>query len=496
MTTSGVSRRTKVATAPDILAHVPIDRAAGVPLHQQIYDGVRHAILSGSLRPGQRLPSTRTLATELKVSRLPVLTAYDQLLHEGYLDGRVGSGTFVSAAMPDDVMRSIPLSSRSSATPAKRGSPAKGRTRGEGGLKPFRVSLPALSAFPHTTWARLVARHAHAMKPALMAYGNPAGLGALRSAIAEHLRTARAVRCEADQVLIVSGSQAALRICASVLLKRGDSVAIEEPGYQGARVALGTTGAQIVPVSVDDDGVDVSALAALGNRIRAAYVTPSHQYPLGASMSAARRLALLDWAGRRNAWIIEDDYDSEYRYVSRPLGALQGMDDHARVVYVGTFSKVLFPALRIGYVVVPSTLWNDFIDAREAFDLFSPTLYQLALTDFLNEGHFARHLRRMRTLYLSRRKALLAGLARHCDGLLTVHNADAGLHIATLLANGVNDVAVVERMVQRGLTATALSTCYAGSATRSGLLLGFGGWSERRIGEATAVLAEILREFA
>jgi GntR family transcriptional regulator/MocR family aminotransferase len=205
-------------------------------------------------------------------------------------------------------------------------------------------------------------------------------------------------------------------------------------------------------------------------------------------------LALLDWADRHGAWVIEDDYDSEYRYVSRPLGALQGMDVHGRVVYVGTFSKVLFPALRIGYMVVPQPLWREFVEAREAFDLFSPTLYQLALVDFLREGHFARHLRRMRTCYLSRRRALLAGLARHCEGLLTVHNADAGLHAATLLPNGVDDVAVVQRMTERGVTATALSSCYAGSQQRSGLLLGFGGWSERRIADAASVLGEVLRE--
>ena len=328
-----------------------------------------------------------------------------------------------------------------------------------------------------------------------MAYGDPAGLGALRSAIAEHLRTARAVRCEAENVLIVSGSQAALRLCATVLVERGDCVAIEDPGYQGARAALGANGAQLAPVPVDDEGIDVAALAALRPRARVAYVTPSHQYPLGASMTAARRLALLDWADRHAAWVIEDDYDSEYRYVSRPLCALQGMDPNGRVVYVGTFSKVIFPALRVGYVVVPPSLWTEFIDAREALDLFSPTLYQLALVDFLREGHFARHLRRMRARYLSRRNALLAGLARHCEGLLEIHNADAGLHVATLLHAGDDDVAVVRRMAERGLTATALSSCYAGSRRRSGLLLGFGGWSERRIADATATLGEILREF-
>jgi GntR family transcriptional regulator / MocR family aminotransferase len=248
----------------------------------------------------------------------------------------------------------------------------------------------------------------------------------------------------------------------------------------------------VVPVPVDQEGMSVASLRRRDERVRVAYVTPSHQYPLGTTMTAARRFALLDWAVRRGAWVLEDDYDSEYRYVSRPLGALQGMDADERVVYIGTFSKVLFPALRVGYLVVPPSLRQRFVDAREAFDLFSPTLYQLALTEFIREGHFARHLRRMRGVYLARRDALLTGLARHCGDRLTVHNADAGLHLAVLLSGGLDDQDVVRRMAGRGLTATALSTCYAGAARRSGLLLGFGGSTERHLLEATRVLAEVL----
>jgi GntR family transcriptional regulator/MocR family aminotransferase len=351
-----------------------------------------------------------------------------------------------------------------------------------------------LDQFPHAAWARLVARHAHALSHAQMAYGDPAGGAPLRAAIAGHLRAARALRCEADEVLIVSGSQAALRLAGAVLLSRGDRVAVEEPGYPLARVALGASGAALVPVRVDQEGLSVAALRRHGGRARAAYVTPSHQYPLGTSMTAARRFALLEWARRYEAWVLEDDYDSEYRYVSRPLGALQGMDRHERVIYIGTFSKVLFPALRLGYLVVPPSLRERFVDAREAFDLFSPTLYQLVLADFLRGGHFARHLRRMRGVYLARRDALLAGLARHCADRLTVVNADAGLHLVALLSAGLDDAEVVRQMAGRGLTATALSTCYAGVARRSGLLLGFGGSTERRLLEATRVLGEVLRK--
>jgi len=470
--------------------HLPIERACGTPIHRQIYEGLRRAILDGFLRPGQRVLSTRALALELEVSRLPVLSAYDQLLHEGYLEGRVGSGTFVSALLPDDLLGS-PLSTAAVARHAPR---PPIRTSGEGRLGPFRMSLPALDQFPHALWARLVARHAHALTHAQMAYSDAAGVVALREAIAAHVRAARAVRCEAEQVLIVSGSQAALRLAAAVLLSRGDRVAVEEPSYPGARAALAASGAELVPVPIDDEGISVASLKKRGGRVRAAYVTPSHQYPLGTSMTAARRFALLDWAQQQNAWVLEDDYDSEYRYVSRPLGALQGMDAHQRVIYIGTFSKVLFPALRVGYLVVPPSLWQRFVEAREAFDLFSPTLYQLALAEFLREGHFARHLRRMRPVYLERRDALLTGLARHCGDRVTVHNADAGLHLAALLPAGFDDREVVRRMAIRGLTATALSTCYAGKAARSGLLLGFGGSTGRRLLEATRTLASILSD--
>jgi GntR family transcriptional regulator/MocR family aminotransferase len=493
MTTLPARQRPKVTASPDILPHLPLDRRMSTPLHRQIYAGLRHAILDGSLRAGQRVPSTRVLADQLTVSRFPVLAAYEQLLHEGYLEGRVGSGTFVSASLPDDALRSSPHSpgaaSAPALRPATRSAPPR---RDEGGLRPFRVSLPALDAFPHAHWSRFVARHAHALSPAQMAYGDPAGLPSLRAAIAEHLRTARAVRCEGEQVLIVSGSQAALRLCAAVLLSPGDRAAVEEPGYHGARTALTAGGATLAPLPVDDEGISVSALAALGRRVAAVYTTPSHQYPLGVSMSAGRRLALLDWAERRKAWVIEDDYDSEYRYVSRPLGALQGMDANERVIYVGTFSKVLFPSIRVGYLVVPPALWPAFLEAREALDLFSPTLYQLALLDFIREGYFLRHLRRMRTLYLARREALLDGLASHCDGRLTVLNADAGIHVSTQLPPGCDDSDVVRRMAARGLTASPLSSCYVGPKRRSGLLLGFGGWDERRIGAATRALGEIL----
>ncbi|HEX7828943.1 MAG TPA: PLP-dependent aminotransferase family protein, partial [Thermoanaerobaculia bacterium] len=355
----------------------PFAPDSATPYYRQIYDGYRAAILAGRLRPGERLPSTRALATELGISRLPVVNAFEQLLHEGYVEGRTGAGTYVSASIPDELAE---------APRANASRPSNALPRESARLGPFRVSLPALDHFPLKLWSRLVAKHAKTMRVEEMAYGDPAGYAPLRVAIADYLRTARSVQCDASQVLIVSGSQMALQVCALALLGRGTKVAIEEPGYPGAHDALQRNGAQLVPVRVDDEGIDVEALSK--KDVRAVYVTPSHQYPLGMSMTVSRRLALLEWARRTRGWILEDDYDSEYRYASRPLGALQGLDTNARVIYIGTFSKVLFPSLRIGYLVVPRDLVDDFIRHRESIDLFSPTLDQIVLTEFLAQGHF------------------------------------------------------------------------------------------------------------
>ncbi len=458
---------------------VTFDNRSGIPFYRQIYDGYRAAILSGHLRPGERLPSTRTLAAELNISRLPVVNAFEQLLHEGYIEGRAGSGTYVKDSIPDELARPVATLPLKTAAPLR---PAPPR------LGPFRVSLPALDRFPLRLWSRLVSKHARQLTIEQMAYGDAAGHAPLRRAVADYLRTSRAVHCDAGEVLIVSGSQMALQICARALLGRGGTVCIEEPGYPGAREALSGTGARIVPIPVDDEGIIVDQI---GRKVRAVYVTPSHQYPLGMSMSASRRLALLEWARRSGAWIIEDDYDSEYRYASRPLGALQGMDTASRVIYIGTFSRVLFPALRLGYVVVPRDLMDSFVRHRESIDLFSPLLEQLVVTEFLTEGHFGRHVRRMRALYEKRRDALVRGLREHAGGLVP-HNIDAGLHIAAFLPEGMDDRMVVKEAAQRGIDAIALSSCYAGSRTKSGLVLGFGGTSERRIAVACRTLGEVL----
>lgn len=478
------------AAASGIVPFLGFDRGRAEPYYSQIYAGFRAAILEGRLRPGQRIPSSRALAHELGISRLPVLNALEQLVHEGFIVGRAGAGSFVSASIPSGKPNRRRIRSPRSA-PAPDGLDGAAP---RGPLGAFRVSLPALDQFPQRTWARLVARHARQLPPELMAYGEPAGYLPLRRAIADYLGTAAAVRCEPGQVLIVAGSQMALQLCARVLLGPGDEALVEEPGYPGARKALAATGAALRPVKVDDEGLIVRDLPTHRSGTSVVYVTPSHQYPLGMSMSASRRLELLAWAQRQQGWIIEDDYDGEYRFASRPLGALQGMDRTGRVLYVGTFSKVLFPALRIGYLVVPGSLAAAFRQQRDALDLFSPTLYQVALAEFLAAGHFSRHLRRMRAIYQQRRDALVAALQRIPGAPLTIANADAGMHLTAWLPAGVDDREIVRRAQARGISAIALSTCYAGRASRPGLVLGFGGVDATRIGPAVEVLAEVVRE--
>jgi GntR family transcriptional regulator/MocR family aminotransferase len=474
---------------------IPFDRSSPVPFYLQIYEGVRAAITSGRLIPGQRLPSTRTLAEELQISRYPVFSAFDQLLQEGYLDGKVGSGTFVRYNIPDEVSR--PIGARrppqhTARTPVLEQTESD-ESRRTSDIGPLAVGSPALDRFPSEIFGRLIRRHATA-PPDLLAYGDPAGYGPLRGAIAEYLRTARAVDCDAGQVLIVSGSQMGLMIAALALTKTESAVGVEEPGYPGARQALCTAGATVIPVAVDKEGIDVAALARLDLPVSLVHITPSHQYPLGMSMGLARRLELLRWAARANAWIIEDDYDSEFRWASRPVGSLQGMDSENRVIYLGTFSKVIFPALRLGYMVLPRQLVDTFLRVRTALDILSPTLSQLAVNDFLRDGQFARHLRRMRAVYMGRRDALLEAIQQDAADVLTVGNTDAGLHVVAFLRDGIDDHDVVRRGASLGIHPSPLSSCYMGPRARAGLLMGFGSSDEPVLQNAVRTLAGVIRD--
>jgi GntR family transcriptional regulator/MocR family aminotransferase len=360
---------------------------------------------------------------------------------------------------------------------------------------PFRAAQPALDEFPADVWAHLVARRSRMLSRQQMMYGDAMGLAALREVLADHLRTVRSVRCTADQIMIVSGSQQALAVAARALVSPGDEVWMEEPGFSGARDALVLAGARLVSVPVDDHGLDVAAGIARRPTVSAAYVTPSHQYPLGVIMSAPRRLQLLDWARRRGAWVLEDDYDSEYRYDNQPIASLQGLDTDQRVVYIGTFSKVLFPALRVGYLVIPPDLVARFGRVRAAMDNSPAPLYQAVLHDFLRDGHFARHFRRMRAIYAERRRALVGAIESELGDAVRITGDRAGMHLVVMLPSGARDREIAVRASRQGISVIPLSSCYASPGrVRPGLLLGYGTTRVSEIPDAVRRLRAVLRD--
>jgi GntR family transcriptional regulator / MocR family aminotransferase len=485
--------------AASFLPPITLDPAKTIPIYHQLYEWFRRAILAGQLRPAQRVPSTRNLAAELGISRIPVSSAYEQLHAEGYFETFVGAGTCVASSIPDDALRPAGGESPGTSPMISRGKARRRISRRVtsmllppqswlDNLGAFRVSLPALEHFPMDSWSRLVHRHLRGQTRRLMAYNDAMGNLAFREAIAEYLGAVRAVRCEPSQILVTTGSQQGLQLSAQVLLDSNDRVWIEEPGYHGARHALRMAGARLVPVGVDDEGLDVRQGIRRDPQARAVYITPSHQYPLGMTMSATRRMLLLNWAARSGAWIMEDDYDSEYRFGGRPIASLQSLDSGARVIYVGTFNKVMFPALRLGYLVVPKDLVRAFSAARDATDVFSSTLYQAVMTDFIREGHFARHIRRMRILYMHRRTGLVEAIHKQLGEKLEVIGAEAGMHLVALLRRGVSDLAVARKAAQMGVSAMPLSACYLKPPARGGLILGYGGTDTQQINEGIAKL--------
>ena len=480
---------------------VGLDRVSAVPIHRQIYEGLRRYILEGRLAPGARLPSTRMLAEGMGVSRSTVVSAFSGLLAEGYLEGKVGSGTYVSRSLPEDMLRVCAGRTGDSGHRRTRGLSRRGEvlastpataSRDRGGARAFRPGVSALDEFPFEEWSRLVSRRWRNPSRELLGYGDPAGYRPLREAIADHLGASRAVRCSPGQVIVVSGSQQALDLTARVLVDPGDAAWVEDPGYVGARGALLGAGINVVSVPVDEEGLDVAAGEEKKPQARLACVTPSHQYPLGVTMTLPRRLELLRWADRSDAWIVEDDYDSEYRYSGRPLEALQGLDGAGRVVYVGTFSKVLLPSIRLGYLVVPPDLVDAFVAARELTDRHSPSIEQAVMADFIVEGHFARHIRRMRTLYAERQDALVEAAREELAGLLEVRPAEAGMHLLGRLPEGTDDRQASRLAAKQGVEVPPLSLHGIEASQRPGLLLGYAAVESREIREGVRRLAAAL----
>jgi GntR family transcriptional regulator/MocR family aminotransferase len=484
-------------------AALNLNAAAAEPLYQQLYAEIRGAILAGRLAPGTRLPSSRALAASLEVARATVVSAFDQLIAEGYLESRAGSGTYVAHSLPDDLLHAgAPATALRPADAPGPGLSRRGRALAatrvgasppeQGAPRPFQYGAPDLAGLPLELWSRLAARHFRSPAPELLTYGDPAGYWPLRKAIAAYLAAARGVRCAPEQVIVVSGSQQGLDLAARLLLDPGDKVWMEDPGYLGARGALQAGGAELVPVPVDAEGLDVAAGARLAPSARLAYVTPSHQFPLGATMSLSRRLALLAWARAANAWVLEDDYDSEYRYAGRPLAALQGLDDAGRVIYIGTFSKVLFPSLRLGYLVAPPALADAFAAARALADRHPPGVLQAIVADFVTEGHFVRHIRRARERYAERQAALVAA-ARPLAGRLEVAAAAAGMHLVGVLPPGADDRAVAGAAERYGVHATPLSAYAIRPLPRGGLVLGYSAFTPSKLRDAAARLGQALR---
>ncbi|GAB5534882.1 MAG: PLP-dependent aminotransferase family protein [Rubricoccaceae bacterium] len=479
--------------SPGLLT-VPLDPSAPDTLHRQLYEGLRVRMVDGRLRPGQRLPASRTLAADLDVARGTVVAAYDQLLIEGYIVSRPGAGTFVADALPEDFFLST--DERTGETSPGAVSPARSSERSRavvaasipydvpGSVRPLRPCLAPIDQFPRDRWAKLSAALVRELPVEALGYGDPQGYGPLREAIAEYLGAARGVRCSASQILITGGSQQALWLAAQVLLDVGNSVWVEDPGYGGVRVALATVGADAVPVPVDADGLVVNEGIRLAPNARMAVVAPAYQYPLGVTMSLSRRVELLRWAHARGGWIVEDDYDGEYRYAGDPLATLHSLDPEGRVLYIGTLSKVLAPALRMGYIVVPPGLVESFVRAKDAANGHAPTLAQATLARFIDEGDFGRHLRRMRRTAASRRDALVNALRK---GGLAVDAPPAGLQL--YLDRGPDASEVEGRAAVAGITVVAPAR--EGSAP-TGLVLGFAAFREGQIRWAARELLRVL----
>ena len=466
-------------------------RRKGTPAARWLYESLRQAILEGRLDLGARLPTTRELAREYDLARGTVVTAFENLKAEGYVHATVGSGTFVACELPDSLMIAPRARPALVAAPKRRLSAAARRVQplfgyAEGRAPAFRLGQPALDRFPTTLWAQVAARRMRMASAKLLLGCDAMGHVPLRKAIADYLVTARGARCTFDQVAIVSGTLEALGIVTRLLADPGERVVVEDPGYTGAKLAIEAAGARTVPVPVDDEGLVVDPRRMNGARL--VYVTPAHQYPLGVSMCVTRRLALLDWARAADATIFEDDYDSEFRYCGPPMPSMQGLDTADRVVFSGSFSKVLFPSLRLAYVVLPGDLIEPFRATVSVTSRHAPLLDQAVLADFIEGGHFGRHIRRMREVYAERHSALMDGADAELKGLLELCSIEAGLQTIGRLRDGVDASLVAVEAEKRGIEVKPVGTTH--------LLVGFAAVEPSETRRGLRVLREVIESVA
>jgi GntR family transcriptional regulator / MocR family aminotransferase len=459
-----------------------------------LYSELRSAILEGRLAPGARLPSSRDFAAQYQLSRGTVVSVLERLQAEGYVTPRVGFGTSVNrveAAPPARPSTTTPAYIRRVIATCKRPQPWIDLAFADA-IRPFRIGVPDLHEFPSEVWGRIAANRARNFRSWLRKGGDRRGYRPLCDAIAEYLQTSRGVKCTAEQVVIVSGIQQALDLLARFLLKKGDRIWMEDPAYFGARIAFENAGATIVPVPVDDEGLSVSAGIRASPAAKGAYVTPAHQFPMGVTTSLERRLALLSWAARTGAFVIEDDYDSEFRFEGQPVPALQNLDKHSSVIFIGSFSKTLFPALRLGYVVLPAPLIELFLSFRYRTDFRNSSFDQAVLCDFIVDGHMARHLRRMRNLYAERFATLIEAASQHLDGLLEISSVRAGLYTIGFLRNGMSSRHAEKLATAQGIEVLAVDRCTLRRPDPKALLLGFGGFNELAIRQGLIRLAKAL----
>lgn len=479
-----------------------LDRAAG-QLGRQLTVVLRAAIRAGELKPGEALPSTRHLASSLGISRGLVTDAFEQLIAEGFLEAQPGSGTKVSTTLSEfPAVKNAVLANRAK---GKAELPPRAAAFAEVARQfaplpsvPFAVSVPIGPTAPDDTWRRLGNRTRGLRAAAPSGYDAPQGIPALRAAIADYVRKSRSVHCSPDQVIVTAGTQQGLYLSCQVLLESTDRVWVEDPAYRGITGILEATGAKerMIRVPVDDAGIDVEQGIRVAEDARAAFVTPSHQYPLGMPLSMARRTALIAWARRNDSWIVEDDYDSELRYVGHPFPSLQGLAAD-RVIYLGTFSKILFPSLRLGYVIAPEHLVASFCGARSLMDRHPPTADQHSLAAFIADGHLDRHIRRVRLVYADRRVHLIEIIERSIpSNLAWLQPGDQGMHLVLWLAAAINDEVVAAHAMEVGVSVRAVSPMYADKGGRQGLILGLGGYSNEEMERAVKKLAVIIADQA
>lgn len=484
------------------LVGIELNFKSNEPLSKQLYIQLRDGILSGRLRGGQKLPGTRTFASALGISRNTVLSAFEQLMIEGYIKGKTGAGSYVAEDLPDKVITShktTPGGSKKS----KRFSPNINKNIGsmdlirrntlDDELLPFQGGTPSLQDFPFHIWLKSINKVGRYFPYFQFGYRHATGYAPLKDAIANYLQTYRAVRCNPEQIIIINGSQQGLDLVSRVLVKDNSNVILEDPCYFGTRASLLSTKANLFPTPVDEEGIQIDYAEKKFPKPNFIYTTPSHQYPLGSIMSVSRRLKLLEYARKCGAWIIEDDYDSEFRYSGSPLPSLQGMDEWNSVIYIGTFSKVLFPGLRLGYLVLPSVdMINSFAITKSIIDRQSPTLEQIVLTDFITEGHFTRHIRKMRVLYKERQEFLISELNKELGNKINVRPSEAGMHILVWLPKKFNDKKIAEIAKQNKLIVYPLSDYVLKYKRKPGLVLGYTAFDKKKIKEGVKILKMIL----